>query len=477
MESSGLLGHDYTEIYSRVPYRLQFAYGVGHVLNDVCASMWFTYLLVFFHLVLQFSNWQAGFVLLVGQIADGLATPFVGYQSDQTENSWLCRYGRRKTWHLIGTICVIFSFPFIFAPCPSCENSSKSSLLFYYCMFVVIFQFGWAAVQISHLSLIPEITPNEHDRTKLTAIRYGFTVLSNVMVYVITWFALHIDDSSNASKIGPDDAWKFQQVVWSGLGIGVVASIIFHIGVKETNSGNDVRSGQQRVSVGNLLCSIEVYQVAVVYMSTRLFVNLSQIFIPLYLHETLDMAASALALIPLVMFVGSFLTSFVIEGLNRGLGRRMSYLLGCLLGVIACIWIQFRAGYDFITYEIYAVAVLFGVGGSIILVTSLGITADLIGDKTGSGAFVYGIMSFCDKFANGIAVIIIQDLHSTTDKNYYRDVITYSCGGAALLGALAVISLMNRIRDQREGYDSIPGDSSINPDFANDTSPQTALIS
>lgn len=70
MESSGLLGHDYTEIYSRVPYRLQFAYGVGHVLNDVCASMWFTYLLVFFHLVLQFSNWQAGFVLLVGQVSN-----------------------------------------------------------------------------------------------------------------------------------------------------------------------------------------------------------------------------------------------------------------------------------------------------------------------------------------------------------------------------------------------------------------------
>ena len=51
-----------------------------------------------------------------------------------------------------------------------------------------------------------------------------------------------------------------------------------------------------------------------------------------------------------------------------------------------------------------------GVGGSIILVTSLGITADLIGDKTGSGAFVYGIMSFCDKLSNGVAVVVIQDL-------------------------------------------------------------------
>lgn len=51
-----------------------------------------------------------------------------------------------------------------------------------------------------------------------------------------------------------------------------------------------------------------------------------------------------------------------------------------------------------------------GSAGSIILVTSLGITADLIGDKTGSGAFVYGVMSFCDKLSNGIAVIVIQNL-------------------------------------------------------------------
>lgn len=58
-------------------------------------------------------------------------------------------------------------------------------------------------------------------------------------------------------------------------------------------------------------------------MSTRLFVNLSQVFIPLYLHETLNMAASALALVPLIMFIGSFLTTMSIEYLNRSCGRRV----------------------------------------------------------------------------------------------------------------------------------------------------------
>lgn len=44
------------------------------------------------------------------------------------------------------------------------------------------------------------------------------------------------------------------------------------------------------------------------------------------------------------------------------------------------------------------------------LVTSLGITADYIGDKSEGGAFIYGLMSFTDKLSNGLVVIVIQFL-------------------------------------------------------------------
>jgi len=44
------------------------------------------------------------------------------------------------------------------------------------------------------------------------------------------------------------------------------------------------------------------------------------------------------------------------------------------------------------------------------LVTSLGVTADLIGKNTESGAFAYGIMSFTDKLSNGLVVMLIQYL-------------------------------------------------------------------
>ncbi|XP_032689557.1 major facilitator superfamily domain-containing protein 12-like isoform X1 [Odontomachus brunneus] len=445
--------NDYTEIIRRLPLSLRLAYGTGHVLNDICASMWFTYLLVFFHLVLGFDPTLCGVVLLIGQIADAMVTPFVGLHSDRNDNFWLCKYGRRKTWHLLGTVCVILAFPFIFSPCVGCENAHQWAQLVYYAAFVVIFQFGWAAVQISHLSLVPELTPTDHERTQLIAIRYTFTVFSNVLVYCIMWGVLHITSDQTDAQIGPGDVYKFQKVVLIGLGIGLVTSLIFHVFLKEGANGNGdsndvLRRNTRTASV--LLRDSKLYQVACVYMPTRLYINLCQVYIPMYLHVSLNMPAASLAYIPLAMFLSSFLISLIIERLNTKLGRKVAYSIGALIAICASVWIQFGNGDMYIKYEIYPVAVMLGSAGSIMLVTSLGVCADLIGQNTESGAFVYGVMSFMDKLSNGFAVMLIQYLVkrcSTSCSNYYRDILTYVCGGSAIFGLLMILYMKSFSRD------------------------------
>ncbi|KAK3865734.1 hypothetical protein Pcinc_028669 [Petrolisthes cinctipes] len=88
---------------SFLPWSTKISYGVGHVFNDLCASMWFTYLLIFYQNVLLFDSRLSGLLLLVGQVADGLSTPVVGIFSDKENKLPLCaRYGRRKVWHLLG---------------------------------------------------------------------------------------------------------------------------------------------------------------------------------------------------------------------------------------------------------------------------------------------------------------------------------------------------------------------------------------
>ena len=150
-----------------LPYPRRLAYGIGHVFNDLCASMWFTYFLLFYHLVLQIDNTDAGLLVLIGQIADALTTPIVGHFCDNTSN----RYGGRKTWHLIGTGMVACSLFFFWHECIYCSAQPMKYQILYYSCFIVVFQAGWATVQVSHLSLIPVLTSDKSIRVELNSIR------------------------------------------------------------------------------------------------------------------------------------------------------------------------------------------------------------------------------------------------------------------------------------------------------------------
>ncbi len=81
----------------------KLSFGVGHVLNDLSASMWFSYLLIYLHRVVMFENAVAGYMMLLGQVADAISTIFVGFESDRTKSGF-CNYGKRKSWHLVGKL-------------------------------------------------------------------------------------------------------------------------------------------------------------------------------------------------------------------------------------------------------------------------------------------------------------------------------------------------------------------------------------
>lgn len=82
------------------------AYAVGHVYNDMCATVWFMYLLYFITFTVEFGPGLASLALLSGQIADGLSTNIVGFLIDKTKT----RIGKRTPWFLFGTLLVIPSF-------------------------------------------------------------------------------------------------------------------------------------------------------------------------------------------------------------------------------------------------------------------------------------------------------------------------------------------------------------------------------
>ena len=98
---------------STIPLRRKLGYSVGHVLNDLTASMWFSYLIAYFHEVKQFDDALAGYLMLIGQVADAILTPIIGIACDRSVQG-CCNLGRRKSWHVIGAVTKVFALPCIF---------------------------------------------------------------------------------------------------------------------------------------------------------------------------------------------------------------------------------------------------------------------------------------------------------------------------------------------------------------------------
>ncbi|XP_045603922.2 major facilitator superfamily domain-containing protein 12 [Procambarus clarkii] len=459
--------------------RVKLAYGVGHVFNDLCASMWFTYLLVYLQYVLQLDRGLAGFLLLMGQVADAVSTPLIGLQSDR--GCTFCTYGRRKSWHAIGTACVMFSFPFIFIVCGLCFAVLGFGYILILGFMICLFQFGWAATQVSHLALIPDLTDVEAERDELNIIRYIFDVCSDVLVYLVAWITFAEDSPLSSRFIDPGDAHNFKIITITVMVVGTVFSVIFHVYTPEDGSRTSRRRTQsyQQLSTGpelqatssssepaaevleasqreplldgahmlwrDWLSEPQFYQVTLLYGCARLVANLSNIYMPIYLQETIHAKQELIAVVPLVMSLSSVGSSFLLRALRKAVGKKASVVVGIVIGLVACTvsalpWMPL--------WGLFSVAVLWGVSGSLLVIISLAFTADLIGRNTDSSAFVYGSMSFGDKIVNGFAVLIIQELTRVEciDGNcatYYRHVMSLGIF-VPLMVAFVAICLLSR---------------------------------
>lgn len=91
---------------------------------------------------------------------DAFVTPIFGLLVD--------RYLKKKIWHIIGSFMVTMTFPVIFG---GFAEPSNTAVMLIYVVSIAVFQIGWAAVQISHLSMIPSLTNSLLSRADLTAIR------------------------------------------------------------------------------------------------------------------------------------------------------------------------------------------------------------------------------------------------------------------------------------------------------------------
>lgn len=86
---------------STLPLLTKIGFGLGHIYNDLCAGVWFSYTLLFMQGALKMPGTEAGSLMMLGQVGDALCTPIVGFLVD--------RFSTKQRWHILGKyylVCV-----------------------------------------------------------------------------------------------------------------------------------------------------------------------------------------------------------------------------------------------------------------------------------------------------------------------------------------------------------------------------------
>eukprot|EP00331_Platyophrya_macrostoma_P012590 CAMPEP_0176430812 /NCGR_PEP_ID=MMETSP0127-20121128/14459_1 /TAXON_ID=938130 /ORGANISM="Platyophrya macrostoma, Strain WH" /LENGTH=564 /DNA_ID=CAMNT_0017812739 /DNA_START=18 /DNA_END=1712 /DNA_ORIENTATION=- len=475
-----------------------YGYGLGHFLNDLCAACWFNYLLYYLKSVQPIGSPEeagtyAGIVLLAGQLADGIFTPIVGYFSDKFDT----RCGKRMPWYYFGFVTVVISFYFIFIPCQFCKwfEDTTAVRLFYYVTFPSLFNVGWAACQVSHMSLVPSLTISRVRRDVLNNLRNTFTFVANLWVLLFAFFLFAAVE---------DKGLKFQILSQGTLLLGALASIFFMWTIREKEltracrklakeykmeyskiasqvslpkslldtqenedmklSGDESQFGlgnrdpeeareKENQLTANLLENSDdaqqtrerkqsrassarseafawyswfyewqFYAYGLVYMGARVYCNVTTSLLLFYLNTVLMFGSDkqddndipvTFAIIPMLIYLSSSILTIKLKTIYQKIGRKKTYAVGALLvfGLsVAMIFLQ--PGVNFL---MFGFAVLIGFAQSLILNTAVAYISEVVGQKGGSGAFVYGFYSLLEKVACGLLLFFIMHLRDVDD--------------------------------------------------------------
>jgi Na+/melibiose symporter-like transporter len=178
-----------------------------------------------------------------------------------------------------------------------------------------------------------------------------------------------------------------------------------------------------------------------VYMSARLVVNVSQVFLPFLVLDALDLPNVYITILPCVLYICSMFAATFMQRLDERFGRKQVFCVGFLLTSLGLVGMFFLPPDRPYVWIVYPCAVVVGLGTGVIMVSCTQLTADLIGSRTNYSAFVFGAFSFTDKLSNGLVLFALQAFNNDS-ATYARWALVAPPVAAA---ALAIVVLLTQV--------------------------------
>ena len=179
-----------------LPRSLKVMHGLGSVAYGVKDNGFSVFLLIFYNQVLGIDAGVVGTVIMAALIFDAFADPIIGELSDRTQSKW----GRRLPWLYTAAIPLGIIWLLLWHP-P--EMGQTGTIIWLFCT-AVLARSLVAMCEVPSIALVPELTADYDERTRLMRYRFLFGWAGGLLMLIFAYGIFFTGEKGMSDPVGYD---------------------------------------------------------------------------------------------------------------------------------------------------------------------------------------------------------------------------------------------------------------------------------
>jgi GPH family glycoside/pentoside/hexuronide:cation symporter len=191
-----------------LPRSLKVMHGLGSVAYGVKDNGFSVFLLIFYNQVLGIDAGVVGTVIMAALIFDAFADPIVGEMSDRTQSKW----GRRLPWLYAAAIPLGIIWLLLWHP-PAMGQTG--TIIWLFCT-AVLARTLVAMCEVPSIALVPELTGDYDERTRLMRYRFLFGWAGGLLMLIFAYGIFFTGEKGVSDPAGYDAYSVWGALMMSG---------------------------------------------------------------------------------------------------------------------------------------------------------------------------------------------------------------------------------------------------------------------
>ncbi len=168
--------------------------GAGYLISQ--------YFSIFLTSVIHLSVEDAGLVMMIPMLWDAIIDPAIGIINDRTRS----KYGKHKRYILWGMPLFCLSFALLWNGFGLDGETNRMQTMIYFIIVYTLYKTAYSLVDVSHISMLPELAPEYDLRTQYNSMGYIFNSLGMFPSFLLMLIVLNLcgfKSGPNSEAKGP----------------------------------------------------------------------------------------------------------------------------------------------------------------------------------------------------------------------------------------------------------------------------------